>query len=88
LTLTASNHANKQDNSRQHVVWLYRGLTQPVFWAVCMAGQQSRRDRQLSIFGYVVEHFYFYRQKDWPGGTSYEYRGYANAFTLHAILIH
>jgi hypothetical protein len=39
------------------------------------------------FFGYVVEHFYFYGPKDWPCRTSYEYRGNANAFTLHAILI-
>jgi len=42
-----------------------------------MAGQQSRRDKQRSAFGYVVGHLYFYGQKDWPGGTSYECRGIA-----------
>jgi hypothetical protein len=40
-----------------------------------MAGRQSRRDKQRSAFGYVVGHLYFYGQKDWPGGMSYEYPG-------------
>ncbi len=40
-----------------------------------MAGQQSRRDKQRSAFGYVVRHLYFYGQKVWPGGISYECRG-------------
>jgi hypothetical protein len=51
-----------------------------------MAGRQSRRDEQRSAFGYVVGHLYFYGQKDWPGGMSYECRGIAKPFTLAAIL--
>jgi hypothetical protein len=51
-----------------------------------MAGRQYRRDEQRSAFGYVVKHLYFYGQKDWPGGTSYECRGIAKLFTLTAIL--
>jgi hypothetical protein len=47
-----------------------------------MAGQQSRRDKQQSAFGYVVRQLYFYGQKDWPGGKSYESRGIAKPFTL------
>jgi hypothetical protein len=44
-----------------------------------MAGQQSRRDKQRSAFGYVVGQFYFYGQKDWPGGTNYECRRHRQA---------
>jgi hypothetical protein len=50
-----------------------------------MAGRLSRRDKQHSAFGYVVRHLYFYGQKDWPGGTSYECRGIAKPFTLAVI---
>jgi hypothetical protein len=52
-----------------------------------MAGQQSQRDKQRSAFGYVVRHLYFYGQKDWPGGISYEYRGIAKPFTLAVISV-
>jgi hypothetical protein len=55
------------------------------FGRQCIPGRQSRRDKQRSAFGYVVGHLYFYGQKDWPGGISYEYRGIAKPFTLPAI---
>jgi hypothetical protein len=55
------------------------------FWRQCMIGQQSRRDKQRSAFGYVVGHLYFYGQKVWPGGTSYECPGIAKPFTLAVI---
>jgi hypothetical protein len=50
-----------------------------------MAGQQSRRDKKRSAFGYVVGHLYFYGQKDWPGGTSYECRCIGKPFPLGGI---
>jgi len=52
------------------------------FRRLCMAGQQCGRKQQRSAFGFVVGHVYFYGQKEWPGGTSYECRGIAKPFTL------
>jgi hypothetical protein len=48
-----------------------------------MVGQHSGLDKQHSAFGYVVRHLYFYGQKVWPGGTSYECRGIAKPFPLY-----
>jgi hypothetical protein len=50
-----------------------------------MAGRQYQRDKQRSAFGYVVRHLYFYGQKDWPGGMSYECRAIAKPCSLVAI---
>jgi hypothetical protein len=58
------------------------GRKEPVLWAAVHSRAADRRDKQQSAFGYVVGHLYFYEQKDWPGGMSYECRGKANAFTL------
>ncbi len=55
--------------------------TKPVLWALVHGRAAVRPDKQHSAFGYVVRHLYFYGQKDWPGGTSYEYRAIAKPFT-------
>jgi hypothetical protein len=52
-----------------------------------MTGQQTRQTKQRSAFGYVVGHLYFYEQKDWPGGKSYECPGIAKPFTLAANFV-
>jgi hypothetical protein len=51
-----------------------------------MAGQHSQLDKRRSAFGHMFRHFYFYGQKSWPGGTSYQYPGIAKPFTLATIM--
>ncbi len=41
-------------------------------------------NKHRAAFGYLARHLYFYKQKVWPGGTSYEYPGIAKPLTVGA----
>jgi len=78
-TLRYTHVSNRQKLQAKWGLGYTGGGRNLCFGRLCMAGRESRRDKQRSAFGYVVRHLYFYGPNVWPGGTSYECRRHRQA---------